>query len=184
MPYEDVPAFYAKLQNEPETVGRLALMFTMLAAARSGETRGATRAEIDLDAHLWSIPGSRMKAGKDHVVPLNDAAMAILERAALPKAEHEKPVFPGKSGKPISDMTMSKIIRDMKLPFTVHGMRSSLKDWAVECTSFPDAVSEAALAHVDANRVRAAYRRTDFLKMRAELMAIWGRHVIEGRTCR
>jgi len=177
MPYEKLPDFVAKVRTDPETVGRLALLFTIHTAARSGETRGATWAEIDLEARQWSIPGSRMKAGKDHVVPLNDAAMAVLERAALLKTAHDQPIFPGKGGKPISDMTMSKIMREMELPFTVHGMRSSFKDWAVESTSFPDAVSEAALAHMDANRVRAAYRRTDFLKMRADLMAAWARHL-------
>jgi integrase len=181
MPYNEVPAFFRQVKQAPETVGRMALMFTILTAARSGETRGATWAEIDLGTRQWSIPGKRMKAGKDHVVPLSDAAIAILERAAIFGTGKRQPVFPGKGGKPLSDMTISKIMRDMEEPFTVHGFRSSFKDWAVECTSYPDAVSEAALAHLDANKVRASYRRTDFLKMRGDLMASWSTFVANER---
>jgi integrase len=177
MPYDELPAFVAKLNEAPDSMGRLALLFTIFTAARSGETRGATWQEIDLEKQIWSIPGNRMKAGRDHSVPLNDGAIAILEKVKLFRLDKYSLLFPGKGGKALSDMTMSKILRDMELPFTVHGMRSSFKDWAVECTSFPDAVSEAALAHADTNRTRASYRRTDFFKMRCDLMAAWDRQI-------
>ena len=100
-----------------------------------------------------------------------------LRRSPDPRTGKDAPAFPGKGGKPLSDMTISKIMRDMEVPFTVHGFRSTFKDWAVECTGFPDAVSEAALPHLDTNRVCAAYRRTHFLKLRTDLMAAWGAFV-------
>jgi integrase len=177
MPYDELPAFVATLNDALDSMGRLALLFTIFTAARSGETRGATWQEIDLEKRIWSIPGNRMKAGRDHSVPLNDGAIAILEKVKLFRLDKNSLLFPGKGGKALSDMTMSKILRDMELPFTVHGMRSSFKDWAVECTSFPDAVSEAALAHADTDRTRASYRWTDFFKMRCDLMAAWDRQI-------
>ena len=121
-----------------------------------------------------------MKAGKSHVVPLNDAALAILERAATVRASDDALLFPGSKGQPLSDMTMLKIMRDRSLPFSVHGFRSAFKTWSVEATSFPDAVSEAALAHVDANKVRAAYSRTDFRQQRTDLMAAWANYIGDG----
>jgi integrase len=178
MEYEKVPAFVATVRAAPETVGRLALLFTILTAARSGETRGATWEEIDLEAATWTIPASRMKAGRMHVVPLSLAALAILDRAKeLRTGRAGEPIFPGKGGAPVSDMTISKVLRDMKLSDTVHGFRSAFKDWASEATSFPDAVSEAALAHVDRDKTRAAYKRTSFLEMRGDLMAAWAAYV-------
>ncbi|WP_221793428.1 tyrosine-type recombinase/integrase [Aquisediminimonas sediminicola] len=177
MDYENIPDFCATLKAAPETIGRLALLFTIYTAARSGETRGATWEEINLEAKQWTIPAERMKAGKEHIVPLSEPALAILKRMHEARTGIKSdPLFPGNLGKPLSDMTLSKILRDMELKVTVHGFRSSFKDWAVESTSFPDAVSEAALAHMDTNRVRAAYRRTDFLKMRVDLMAAWATH--------
>ena len=173
MPYDDVPAFVAALKASGETVSRLALQFLILTAARSGEVRGATWPEIDMEARTWIVPGKRMKAGKEHVVPLSDAAMAILSRAASIRKTNDAVIFPGTKGQPLSDMTMLKIMRDRSLPFSVHGFRAAFKTWAVEATSFPDAVSEAALAHIDANKVRAAYSHTDFLAKRADLMAVW-----------
>ena len=180
MPYDQVAAFLASLKATAETVSRLALQFLILTAARSGEVRGATWAEIDLEARTWTIPGSRMKAGKAHVVPLNDAALAILERVKELRTKADAPIFPGTKGQPLSDMTMLKIMRDRSLPFSVHGFRSAFKTWAVEATSFPDAVSEAALAHIDANKVRAAYSRTDFRQLRTELMAAWANFTGDG----
>ncbi len=174
MDYSAVPAFVAQVRKAPETVGRLALLFTIYTAARSGETRGATWAEIDFDAAEWRIPAARMKAGRDHVVPLSAPALAVLERSKeLHGSKPDAPIFPGKTGLPVSDMTLTKILRDMDVGVTVHGFRSSFKDWASDCTGFPDAVSEAALAHVDNDKTRRSYRRTDFRKMRGELMAAW-----------
>jgi integrase len=178
MDYEKVPAFVAEVRAAPETIGRMALLFTILTAARSGETRGATWEEMDLEAAQWTIPATRMKAGREHVVPLSAPALAILERArGLRTGRKGEPVFPGKGGKPISDMTISKVLRDMGLTDTVHGFRSAFKDWASEASSFPDAVSEAALAHADRDKTRAAYKRTDFRKMRVDLMAAWATFV-------
>lgn len=177
MPYEQVPDFVASLRASNETISRLALQFLILTAARSGEVRGATWPEIDLDARTWTIPGSRMKAGKAHVVPLSDAALAILARVQPIRAQADAPIFPGTKGQALSDMTMLKIMRDRSLPFSVHGFRSAFKTWAVEATSFPDAVSEAALAHIDANKVRAAYSRTDFRQQRTDLTAAWANFV-------
>ena len=173
MPYADVPAFVASLCAANETMSRMALRFLIHTAARSGEVRGATWQEVDLEACTWTIPGTRMKAGKAHVVPLSDAALAILERAGMVRTQDDAPLFPGSKGQPLSDMTMLKIMRDRALPFSVHGFRSAFKTWAIEATSFPDAVSEAALAHIDANKVRSAYSRTDFRQQREGLMAAW-----------
>jgi integrase len=179
MPYEEVPAFITALKASGETVSRLALQFLILTAARSGEVRGATWPEIDLGARIWTIPGNRMKASKQHVVPLSDAALTILKRALEIRTRDDAPIFPGTKGQSLSDMTLLKIMRDRKLPFSVHGFRSAFKTWAVEATSFPDAVSEAALAHIDANKVRAAYSRTDFRQQRTALMAAWATFIGE-----
>lgn len=177
MDYADVPAFVRRVMDAERTMGRRALLFTILTAARSGETRGATWSEIDLEAATWTIPAGRMKAGKGHVVPLSAPALALLRD--LPEGKAGDVLFASTKGGPLSDMTLSKIMRDMKLPFTVHGFRSAFKDWASETTNFPDAVSEAALAHKDADKVRASYRRTDFFKRRVELMATWGQFLVE-----
>ena len=177
MSYGDVPAFVASLSGPNETMSRLALQFVILTAARSGEVRGAAWSEIDLDARTWTLPANRMKAGKPHVVPLNDAAVAVLKRALAARREEDTLVFPAVGGRPLSDMTLLKIMRDRELPFSVHGFRSAFKTWAVEATSFPDAVSEAALAHIDANKVRAAYSRTDFRQQRTDQMAAWANFI-------
>lgn len=178
MDWQDVPGFVATVRAAPETVGRLALQFTLLTACRSGETRGAQWAEFDLDAATWTIPASRMKAGREHVIPLSAAALAILARAKeLRTGKPAEPVFPGRGGAPVSDMTMTKVMRDAKRSESVHGFRSAFKDWASESSTFPDAVSEAALAHIDSNKTRRAYRRTAFFKMRVDLMAAWGAYV-------
>ena len=111
--------------------------------------------------------------GKVHVVPLSDAAIGFLERAKALCTKADAPIFPATKGQPLSDMTMLKIMRDRSLPFSVHGFRSAFKTWAVKAMSFPDAVSEAALPHIDANKVRAAYSRTDSRQQRTDLMAAW-----------
>lgn len=108
---------------------------------------------------------------------LSDPALAILARVQQIRTQPDAPIFPGTKGQPLSDMTMLKIMRDRSLPYSVHGFRSAFKTWAVEATSFPDAVSEAALAHIDANKVRAAYSRTDFRQQRTDLMAAWAKFI-------
>lgn len=180
LPLSDAPALMAKL-GEVETVGRFALRFTILTAARSGEVRGATWGEIDVDAALWTIPANRMKAGREHVVPLSAAALAVLKQA---KGEREVGsadlVFPGNRNKPLSDMTLSKVLKTATTQrATVHGFRSGFRDWAAEeQTGVSDAVVEAALAHTDPNKVQAAYRRTNYLEQRKALMQSWADYLI------
>jgi integrase len=175
LPYEKLPAIMAELEATI-SIGRLALRFAILTACRSGEVRGATWAEIDFTRRIWTIPAGRMKAGKEHVVPLSDAAVEIL-RAAEPFRGRNKDafIFPGKPGKPLSDMTLTKVLRDMgHTEITVHGFRSTFRDWAAEQTATPGDVVEAALAHTIRNKVEAAYRRTNYLEKRRGLMNEWG----------
>lgn len=169
-----------------EGVAALALEFAILTAARSGEVRGARWEELDLEARVWSVPAERMKAGREHRVPLVARAVEILETVAKLHVEAGLPeaglVFPGqRSGAPLSDMSLSAVLRRMKIEVTVHGFRSSFKDWASETTSFPNELSEAALAHVTGDKVERAYRRGDALERRRELMEAWARF-LEGKT--
>lgn len=173
MSYTDIPAFITKLR-ERSSVGRLAMEVLILTAVRSGEIRGATWGEIDLDKAIWTIPASRMKMGRPHSVPLAAQVIEALERAKAFSAPCTDLVFPGmKLKKPMSDMTLLKILRDMDTGVTVHGFRSAFRDWVADKTNYPGEVAEAALAHVNSNKVEAAYRRTDFLEKRKALMADW-----------
>ena len=171
--FTDVPAFIASLP-ERVSAGRLALEFLILTAARSGEVRGALWSEVDLAQQIWKVPAERMKVGKAHVVPLSGAAVSVLQRARDFAGTGSPFVFPGQNPKrPLSDMTLLKILRDRDAGVTVHGFRSSFRDWVAEHTSYPGEVAEAALAHAIPNRVEAAYRRTDFLEKRKSLMRDW-----------
>ncbi|MFM9941245.1 MAG: tyrosine-type recombinase/integrase [Hyphomicrobiaceae bacterium] len=174
MPWSDLPAFLARLRKR-EAVAALALEFTILTAARTGEVLGARWDEIDREARIWTVPADRMKAGREHRVPLTDRACQIV--GDLSRAPLGEFVFPGaRSGRPLSGMAMEMLLRRMDADaFTVHGFRSSFKTWATEMTSFPNELSEAALAHVTGDRVERAYRRTDALERRRELMGAWGR---------
>lgn len=174
--YSAVPDVIKALRAN-ETIGNLGLEFLILTAARSGEVRGATWTEFDLDKALWTIPGDRMKAGKEHVVPLCKRAVEIVERANALRISDI--VFPGIKGNAMSDATMAKALRAAGVAReagTVHGMRSAFRDWASEETSFPGDVAEAALAHAIKNKVEAAYRRGKLLAKRKEMMAAWARH--------
>lgn len=174
LPYKQVPAFVSTLRKRQST-GRLAFEVLILTAARSGEVREARWSEVDLKAKLWTIPAERMKAGKEHVVPLSGAAVDVFKRAARFREEGNGLVFPGaKSGKPLSDMTLTKICRDQKLDAVPHGFRSSFRDWVSEETSFDGAIAEMALAHTISNKVEAAYRRGNLLRKRRTLMDAWG----------
>lgn len=179
MAYEDVPAFIARLRAQD---GRAAacLEFTILTAARSGETLGATWSEIDIKSKVWTIPGQRMKGGRVHRVPLCDRALEILAAVALFREDEtaDALVFPGiKKGKPQSNMAMAMLLRRMKIDdATVHGFRSSFRDWAGEETPFPREVAEAALAHVVGDETERAYRRGDALEKRRKLMDEWTAH--------
>lgn len=175
LPYANLPDFLASLRSR-ETVGRLALEFLILTAARSGEVRGATWSEIDPDTALWTIPAARMKAEREHVIPLSEAAVRVMERARRwgTDAKSDALLFPGmKRDRPISDMTLTKVMRDMGLTAVPHGFRSSFKDWASETTTFPNELSEAALAHAIANKSEAAYRRGNMLEKRRIMMTAW-----------
>lgn len=175
MPYADVPAFIAVLEGL-KGGGALALRFTILTAARTGEVLGARWSEIDLAARVWTVPAARMKAKRDHRVPLSDAAMAVLEAAKLSRTVDDGAayVFPGmKEGRTLSCMTMDKVLRTQKLDVTVHGFRSSFRDWAGEETPFAREVAEAALAHVIGDKAEQAYRRGDALEKRRALMQAW-----------
>jgi integrase len=176
MPYADVPAFMAGLRGKAETNGRLALMFQILTAARPGEVRSARWAHINLAKREWNRPASLMKGRVAHTVTLNEAAVALLTRLKEERSPFaEELVFPGQRGKPMSDMTLSKVLRDAKLSVDSHGFRSSFRDWAAEKMSqIPDPVAEAALAHVVPDKVVRAYKRTNFMHMRRELLDAWG----------
>lgn len=180
LPYAGVASFIGKLrQRTGPLASRLAFEFLVLTATRSGEARGAAWSEMDLPARLWIIPAQRMKARAEHIVPLSDRAVAILEtaHAAFPGSEL---CFPNAKGVRFSDMVFTKALRDMGLGerATAHGFRTSFKTWAAE-TGVRDEVSEAALAHTDPNPVRAAYRRTTFLEERRVVMQAWA-DVAEG----
>lgn len=170
LPYADLPALLRRIEAA-KGMGALALRFTILTAARSGEVRGATWAEIDLGAATWAIPGSRMKMGAAHRVPLSAPALAILR--------HIQPlggdlVFPStKPGRPLSDMTLSAVLRRLDVPVTVHGFRSTFRDWAEEQTDYAHEVKEQALAHKIGGAVERAYRRTDLFDRRRALMDEW-----------
>lgn len=181
MPYAEVPAFVARVSAMPETVGRMALLFAIYTAARSGETRKARWSHIDLERKLWNRPAHLMKGKVSHTVTLTEPAIVLLKRAAgLRKGEADDVVFPSRKGTPLSDMTLSKIMRDMKVPSTVHGFRSSFRDFAAEqMSTIPDPVAEAALAHVVPDKVERAYKRTSFLEMRRTLLDGWGAYLAQ-----
>jgi len=184
MPYVALPGFMVALRRKP-SFGRLALDLLILTGARSQEVRLATWAEFDLEDRLWTIPADHMKRRKAHMIPLSDAALAVLAKADALRLTDTDVVFPGATGKPMSDMTLLKVLRDMSEPFHVHGFRSALTDWAAN-EGFPDAVVEAALAHKTPDAVQAAYRRTTYLGTpgqpgaRVKLMETWGRFCVSG----
>ena len=181
LPYREVPAALETIVASTAGVAaKTCFEFLVLTAARSGEARGATWDEIDLDARLWTIPAERMKGGVEHRVPLSEAAIAALEEAASLRGESGF-VFPSPvGGRQLSDMTLTKILRTVGLAerATVHGFRSSFRDWAAECTSASYAAMELSLAHHVGNTVERAYARSDLLEQRRALMDQWAEHVI------
>ena len=179
LPIDDVGAFMAEL-GKREGMSARALEFVILTAARSGEVRGATWSEIDLDAQTWSIAADRMKAGKAHRVPLSDQAVALLK--ALPRLADSDLVFFAPRGGRLSDMALTAVTRRMGAACVPHGFRSSFRDWASERTSFPHTVAEMALAHVVGDKVEAAYRRGDLFGKRRQLMSAWALFVDEPAT--
>jgi integrase len=174
LPYVEIEPFMAELRRQ-EGVAARALEFAILTAARTGEVIGAKWDEIDLGERLWMVPAERMKAGKEHRVPLSDAALAILE--GMRKIRQGDHIFPGsKAGRPISNMAMLMLLRRMgRGDLTAHGFRSSFRDWAAERTTFPAEVAEMALAHTVGVKVEAAYRRGDLLQKRRQLAEAWAK---------
>ncbi len=159
---------------------RLAFEFLILTAARTGEVLNATWTEIDKTKTLWTVPADRMKAGREHRVPLSARCMAILERAKVLAADSTY-LFPGRSAlKPLSNMVFVMVLRRMKQTITAHGFRSTFRDWAAEATSAPREIAEMALAHTLDSKVEAAYRRSDLLDKRRDLMDQWAKFCAAG----
>ncbi|MDI9848143.1 integrase arm-type DNA-binding domain-containing protein [Rhodoblastus sp. 17X3] len=178
MPYSEVPAFLARLRERDATAA-LALEFTILSAARSGEVRGARWSEFDLEKKIWTIPAERMKAQRAHRAPLSDRAAEIVK--TLEKAKTCEFIFAGAKGdKPLSVMAMDMLLRRMDVDVTVHGFRSAFRDWAGNETQFAREVAEAALAHVIGDKAEQAYRRSDALEKRRSLMAAWAKYCDPG----
>ncbi len=187
IPWQDIPGFIPDMGHTLKTSEsvRLAIEFLILTAARSGEVRGARWREFDLEGKAWEIPGSRMKAGRAHRVPLSDRAVDILSRMReLRRTDSEDAlVFEGsKTGRPMSDMTLTMPLRRAKYPFVVHGFRSAFRDWAAERTAFPREVAEKALAHAVRDKVEAAYQRGDLFDKRRNLMDAWALYCESGRS--
>ncbi len=154
----------------------LAFEFLVLTAARSGEVRGARWVEIDTDAAIWTVPGERMKAGREHRVPLSDRALAVLDEARQ-LADSAALVFPSATGRIPSQASLPKLLHKVGIDAVPHGFRSSFRDWAAECTEAPREVCELALAHVNSDRVEAAYRRSDLFERRRTLMQQWADYI-------
>lgn len=170
LPIDDVPAFMAKLRAA-EGQGARALELAILTAARSGEVRGAVWSEFDLEAGVWTVPAERIKAGREHRVPLSKAALKLL--GSQPRGRPEDLVFLSPRGKALSDMTLSAVMRRMEVDAVPHGFRSTFRDWASERTNYPREVAEMALAHVIESKTEAAYRRGDLFEKRRKMMDDW-----------
>lgn len=173
LPIAELPAFMIMLRKA-DYVGARALEFAILTAARSGEVRGAKWSEFDLEKAVWTIPGERMKAGKEHRVPLSESAIRLLK--SQPHIVGSEFVFSAIRGGPLSDMTLSGVMRRMKIDAVPHGFRSTFRDWVSECTDYPRDLAEHALAHTLESKVEAAYRRGDALEKRRSLMTDWANY--------
>jgi integrase len=171
LPIDDAPGFMKRLKAVPGTSAR-ALEFALLTASRTGAVRAATWGNVDLKAAVWTCPANVMKSGREHRVPLSPAAVALLE--ALPRFEGVDLIFPGRDvEKPLSDMSLTAVMRRMKLTAVPHGLRSTFSDWCAERTATPAEVREMALAHAIGDQTEAAYRRGDLFDKRRALMAEW-----------
>lgn len=178
--YSEVPAFVGRLRERSGSAA-LALEFAILTAARSGEVRGATWAEFDLKAKVWTVPASRMKAKREHRVPLSDRAVEIVtELQPLAKGDPAALVFPSPSGRQLSDAAFDALLKRMGVErgaLTAHGFRSSFRDWVGEASTFPSELAEGALAHIVGDATERAYRRGDALQKRQRLMQAWANYI-------
>ena len=183
LPYAELPAFLVSLREQEGTAAR-ALEFTILTAARTGESMGARWDEINTRERLWIVPAARMKAGREHRIPLTGRAIAILQELKPADSAEAKFIFAGgKEGRPLSNMAFLMLLRRMERgDLTAHGFRSSFRDWAAERTSFPSEVVEMALAHAVGTKVEAAYRRGDLFEKRRRLMDAWGDYLAKARA--
>ncbi|MDQ2801793.1 MAG: integrase arm-type DNA-binding domain-containing protein [Pseudomonadota bacterium] len=176
LPWREIGAFTAKLEKQPGTAA-LALRFTILTAARTGEVIGARWGEIDVESAVWTVPAERMKAGREHRVPLSAAVLDVLQKAAKLRVMRQSDpfIFPGgKPGQPLSNMAMLALLDRMRRSdLTAHGFRSTFRDWCAEATNYPREVAEAALAHTLKDKTEAAYQRGDLMEKRRRLMAEW-----------
>lgn len=170
VPIDETAAFMRELRTREGLAAR-ALEFLVLTAARSGEVRGATWSEVNMDTAIWTVPAQRMKAGQEHRVPLSKEAMALLR--SLPHLHRSDLMFPGSKGQPLSDMTMTAVMRRMEVDAVPHGFRSTFRDWVGEKTHHPRELAEQALAHTLESKVEAAYRRGDGLEKRRVMMQDW-----------
>lgn len=176
------PTFMQRLVEQHGT-SALALRFLILTAARSGEVRGATWNEVDFDQAVWTIPASRMKAKREHRVPLSDAALQVLQEAqSCPSSTPSRLIFSNHKGGPLSDMTLTALMRRMDVDGVPHGFRSTFRDWVGELTHFPSDLAEMALAHVLPNKTEAAYRRGDALEKRRSMMDAWALHCLPAKS--
>jgi integrase len=173
LPVDATPGFVTDLRKRDGIAAR-ALEFLILTATRSGEVRGATWDEIDLQAKTWTIPAARMKASKEHRVPLSERAIEILE--AAPRFAGCASVFPSARGGKLSDMALTSVMRRMQADAVPHGFRSTFRDWCSERTAFPHEVAEQALAHTITSAVERAYRRGDLFTKRVKMMQEWARY--------
>jgi integrase len=176
VPYADVPQFLRELQEGRKRAAAAALTFLVLTAVRTDEVRLATWAEVDLDAGLWTIPGARMKTGKPHVVPLSDAALAVLSGGVFHTPPENGLLFPGKRGAPLGSTALFKLLRRLRPGATVHGFRSGFADFAAEVVGAADYVIEQSLAHSVGDATRKAYRRSELIEPRRRLMQAWADH--------
>ncbi len=172
LPFDELPAFLADLRKRPATAAR-ALEFAILTAARTGEALGARWSEVDLHRKTWTLPADRMKAGREHRVPLSERAAELVQ--SMREQSHGDVIFPAANGlRSLSNMALLMMLRRMKRQdLTVHGFRSTFRDWVAERTDYPGEVAEMALAHAVRNQVEAAYRRGDLFEKRRQLMQAW-----------
>jgi len=180
LPYDQTSQFIEALRRQ-DGIAPLALEFAILTAARTGEIIGARWGEIDLAEGVWTVPASRMKAGREHRVPLSAEALVVLNKVG--EGDPEDFVFAGRKKRPLSNMALLMVLRRMgQVDLTAHGFRSTFRDWAAERTNFSSEVAEMTLAHSIGDKVEAAYRRGDLFEKRRQLMAEWAKFCIGGKS--